>query len=116
MVATGRRADEQELWLTWEGVGGAAIGMALWAAVAGPIARAMSASWHWPERMVARALALPVWDAGQRLPAIVAPGQFEAMVAGDRIVRANRAALDGCRKASAKVGEVVRCATKVQGG
>ena len=113
MAATVRRADDQKRWLIWTGVGGAAIGMALWATLAGPIARAVPASWHWPARMAARTLALPMWEAGQRMMATAAPGEFEAMVAGDRIVMANRETIEGCRKVAAKTRDIVRCTVRV---
>lgn len=64
MVASARRGDEQNRWLAGAGVGGVIVGMALWAALAGPIARAMPDGWQWPERMAARTLDLPMWQAG----------------------------------------------------
>lgn len=42
-------------------------------------------------------------------------GVGRALVAGDRVVRANRAALDGCRRAAAKTVETVRCTVRVEG-
>lgn len=61
----------------------------LWTAFAGPIARAMPESWLWPEHMASRAVARPVWDAGQRLMTVADPDAWRAIVFGDQVVRAN---------------------------
>nr|WP_306286411.1 DUF6118 family protein [Sphingomonas sp. Ant20] len=41
------------------------------------------------------------------------PVQFGAIVAGDRIVTANRETIGGCRKAAARTRDTVRCTIKV---
>ncbi len=113
MVVSARRGDEQNLWLAGSGVAGVALGLALWAALAGPIARAVPESWLWPERMAARTLDRPMWDAGQRMMNIAAPENWRAIVAGDKIVAANRDTIKGCQKAAKKAGDAVRCTIKV---
>src|SRR3546814_2067911 len=45
-LASARRGDVQNRWLIGTGLGGAALGMLLYAALAGPVARMMPASWH----------------------------------------------------------------------
>lgn len=113
VVASARRSDEQNLWLAGAGIGGMLVGMALWVALAGPIARGVPENWHWSERMAARAMDLPMWQAGQRLMDIASPENWRAIVTGDAIVRANRDAIKGCRKAAAKVHGTVRCTIRV---
>lgn len=116
MVASARRWDEQNLWLAGAAIGGLVVGMALWAALAGPIARAMPERWNWPEQRAARVLDMPMWDAGQQLMNVAGPENWRAIVAGDQIIQANRETLDGCRKAAAKTRKLVRCTVEVDAG
>ena len=103
--------QRRRLWQA--GFAGLAAGMVLWAIFAGPIARAMPASWLLPERMAARALRMPMWESGQRMMQSANPTQFRAIVAGDRIVTVNREALEACRKRANKVHEAARCTVNV---
>lgn len=113
VVASARRGDERNRWLAGAGVGGVIVGMVLWAALAGPMARAIPESWQWPERMAARTLDWPMWDAGQRLITIANLEAWRAIVAGDQIVRANQNAIEQCSKAAAKAKKPVRCTLRV---
>lgn len=107
------RADQKNRQL-WFGLGGTAIGILAWAIVPGLVAREIApASWQWPERIAARTLDLPRWEAGQRMMQSVDPTAFRAIVAADRIVRANRETIEGCRRAARKAREEVRCAVTV---
>jgi len=108
-VASARKGDEQNRWLAWSAISGAVFGMALWAAGAGLVARAMPAGWHWPERMAAQTLRLPMWDAGRQLATTSSPETWNTMVAGTIIVQDNRKVLNRCWKAAAKIGEPVKC-------
>ena len=67
------------------------------------------ASWQWPERMAARTLDLPRWEAGQRMMQSAAPDAFANIAAGDRIVTANREALEACRKQANRTLKAARC-------
>lgn len=68
MVVSARRGDQQNWWLLWSWLGGLVLGLLLYAAMAGPIARAAPISWQWPERVAMRVLDEPsLWDAGERL-------------------------------------------------
>lgn len=107
-------AVEQRRRLWWVGSGGLVAGMALWAGLAGPIARAMPADWQWPERMAARTLALPMWEGGQRLLRTAAPEAFASIAAGDRFVTANRKVLEACQKRANRTGKSARCTVKVE--
>ncbi len=89
--------------------------MLLWAVLAGPIVRSMPASWLWPEWMAARALRMPMWEGGQRLMRAGSPEAFGGVLAGNRLVFANRDALDACRKQAGKAKKAVRCAIQVKG-
>ena len=91
-----------------------AAGMLLWAVLAGPIVRAMPASWLWPERMAARTLRMPMWEGGQRLMRAASPDAFAGVLGGNRLTVANRDALDACRKQAGKAQKAVRCAIQVQ--
>ena len=107
------RADQKNRQL-WFGLGGAAIGILAWAIVPGLVAREVApASWEWPERMAARTLDLPRWKAGQRMMQSAEPAAFRAIVAADRIVTANREAIEGCSKVAARTRETVRCTIRV---
>ncbi|MFL0588380.1 DUF6118 family protein [Sphingomonas olei] len=114
VVASARRGDEQNRWLMWTAIGGAVLGMVLWAVFAGIVARAVPASWQWPEKMAARTLAMPMWEGGQRMMRTAGPDAFANIAAGDRIVAANRETLEACRKRADRERETVRCTVKVE--
>ena len=113
-VVSARRGDEQNRWLMWSAIGGVVLGMILWAVLAGIVARAVPASWQWPEKMAARSLDLPMWEGGQRLMRASGPEAFANIAAGDRIVTANRQALEACRRRADKAREAVRCTIKIE--
>ncbi|APX67948.1 hypothetical protein AV944_18145 (plasmid) [Sphingomonas sp. LK11] len=115
VAVSARRGDEQNRWLMWTAIGGIVAGMVLWAAFAGVVARAVPASWQWPEKMAARTLAMPKWEGAQRMMQAASPSAFAALVAGDRIVSANREALEACRKRADREREAVRCTINVGG-
>lgn len=115
MVVSARRGDEQNRWLLWTGLGGLALGLLLYAALAGPIARLMPASWQWPERVAARVLAEPTqWEAGQHLMQRAAPASWAMIVAADPLADGNREALQACREAATKAKKAVRCTVEVK--
>ncbi|MGY2737314.1 DUF6118 family protein [Sphingomonas sp. UYP23] len=108
------RADQKNRQL-WFGLGGAAIGIFAWAILPGLVAREVApTSWQWPERMAARTVNLPMWQAGGQLLATADPATYRAIVGADRIVTANREAIEGCSKAAARKRETVRCTIKVE--
>ena len=89
-------------------------GAVLWAVLAGPIVRAMPASWFWPEWMAARTLRMPMWEGGQRL---MKAGNAEALagvLTANRLMAANQEALDACGKQATKAKKAVRCAIQVE--
>lgn len=107
------RADQKKRQL-WFGLGGAAIGIMAWTIVPGLVARNIApASWQWPERMAARTLDLPLWEAGQRMMQSASPTAFRAIVGADRILTANRETIEGCSKAAVRKRETVRCTIRV---
>lgn len=106
------RADQKNRQL-WFGLGGVVAGLVLWAILAGPIARAVPESWQWPEKMAARSLRMPMWEGGQRMMRVASPDAFAAIVAGDRIIAANREALAACRNRANKAHDGMRCAVKL---
>lgn len=106
-------AAEQRRRLWQAGLAGLAAGMALWAILAGPIARALPASWLVPERMAARSLRLPMWDGGQRLMRAGDAQAYAGVLAGNRLATGNSETLEACRKQAAKAGKAVRCTIEV---
>src|SRR3546814_679394 len=114
-LASARRGDVQNRWLIGTGLGGAALGMLLYAALAGPVARMMPASWHWPERRAMHALGEPtMWDAGQRLMQTAAPESWALIVAASPLVDGNREAVQKCREQADKAKKPVRCTIEVR--
>ena len=114
VTASARRGYEQNRWLMWTAIGGVVLGMVLWAAFAGVVARAVPASWQWPEKMAARALDLSMWEGGQRMMQAASPTAFRAIIAADRMVLANRETIEGCSKAAARARETVRCMIRIR--
>ncbi|WP_267382416.1 MULTISPECIES: DUF6118 family protein [unclassified Sphingomonas] len=113
-------ADEQRRRLRYvaQNVGLIALvmGALLWAILAGPIARAMPASWLLPERMAARSLRMPMWQGGQRLMKAGDAQAFAGVLANNRLAVSNREALKACRKQAAKARKAVRCTIQVGTG
>lgn len=109
-------AGEQRRRLWRIGLAGIAAGMALWAILAGPIARELPTSWLLPERMAARSLAMPMWEGGQRLMRAGDAQAFAGVLAGNRLATVNRDALEACRRQAAKARKAVRCAIEVATG
>ncbi|BCA64361.1 hypothetical protein HMP09_p0009 (plasmid) [Sphingomonas sp. HMP9] len=107
------RADQKNRQL-WFGLGGMAIGILAWTILPGLVAREIApASWQWPERMAARTLSLPMWEAGRRMLIADSPKNWNAMVDGWNIVQGNEKTIDGCRKAATKAGDPVRCTIRI---
>ena len=107
------RADQRNRQL-WFGLGGVAIGILAWAILAGAVARAVPESWHWPEKMAARSLRMPMWEGGQRMMHAASPDAFATILAGDRIITANREVLEACRKRANKTRDEIRCAIQLR--
>lgn len=109
-------AGEQRRRLWQVGLVALVVGMALWAILAGPIARSMPASWLLPERMAARSLHMPMWEGGQRLMRVSDPQAFAGVLAGNGIVTANREALEACRRQASRARKPVRCVIGLRAG
>ncbi len=107
------KADQRNRQL-WFGLGGVAIGILAWAILPGLVAREVApTSWQWPERMAARTVDLPMWEGGQRMMRASSPDAFANVAAGDRIITANREAIERCAKAATKARETVRCTIRI---
>jgi len=109
-----RRANEQRRTLWKVGAGACLGGALLCTLVPGVVARELPRKWQVPEWVAARTLGMPKWEAGQRLMQAAAPDAFANIAAGDRIVTANRAILEVCRKRANKERKAVRCTIKVE--
>lgn len=114
-LASARQGDEQNRWLYLSGGGGVLLGLVLYAAFAGWIARATPDSWRWPERMATRTLgAATQWDAGRRLMQSGAPESWGLILASDPLAEGNRESIQRCREAAEKAKKPVRCTIEVQ--
>nr|WP_277926036.1 DUF6118 family protein [Sphingomonas sp. JXJ CY 53] len=114
VTASARRAEDQKRWVMLAAIGGIVVGMALWAVFAGIVARAVPASWQWPEKMAARTLAMPMWEGGQRMMQAGDAQAFANVTAANRLVIANRSALAGCAKRADRTGNLVQCSIAVE--
>jgi len=114
LAASVRSANEQKRWLWLVGGGGLLLGLLFYALLAGPIARAMPASWQWPERMAARVLGTgTVWETGRHLMISASPQNWSEIAAAFTLVDDNRKAIEKCRDAAAKGEKTVRCTIEV---
>lgn len=114
MARSWRARDVQDRWLYGVGFGGMIAGLLIYAVLGGPIIRATPDSWGWPEAAATRVLdAASPWDAGQRLMRSAAPASWDGIVAGNKIVTANRDTLEACQKL-AKAKKPVRCTIEVK--
>lgn len=104
---------EQRRRLRYASLIGLVLGMALWAAGAGVVARAMPETWLWPEKMAARTLRLDAWTASRRLAAVSQPDTWNKMVVGVIVVQENREAIERCRRAAAKARKAVPCTVSI---
>ena len=98
----------------WFGLGGVTIGILAWAILPGLVAREVApAGWQWPERMAARTLHLPMWDAGRRLLIADSPKNWNVMVDGWNIIKKNSEEIKKCRKVAIKSRDTARCTIKI---
>jgi hypothetical protein len=103
-----RSARSQQRWLFAALACGVLVGAGAWVAISGPVARILPGTWQVPEQMAAATLNLDRWQAGSRLMTGADPSAWREIVEATRLVRANRDALEGCRR-SAKAGRSHRC-------
>lgn len=123
-LATGRlaaivgrvRTEDEQKRQTWRFAGiGLVAGMLLWSILPGAIARTMPESWHWPERMARKAVGEPsIVEAGIRLIRSQNPEAWEELAAAQRIVSANREALDRCYERAREAEEPVSCSIQIK--
>jgi hypothetical protein len=92
---------------------GAVAGMVVWVCFSGPIARALPAGWHVPERMAAATLRLDRWEAGGRLMESASPAGRAQILIGSMLDQGNQAALLDCRAAARRLGKAQRCVVNV---
>lgn len=113
-LAQAQTAEEQKRRL-WQAIGGGVLaGILLWSFLPGTIARAVPASWHWPERMAARMTGeSSLWDAGARLMQSDRPQVWSALVEAADLLRDNRDAIDACRKSASRSSQPVRCTVRI---
>lgn len=121
-LATGRlaaivgrvRTEAEQKRQTWRFAGvGLAAGILLWSILPGTIARAMPESWQWPERMARKAVGEPtIVKAGIRLIRSQNPDAWEELTTAQRILSANREALEKCKERAVKE-RAVSCSIKI---
>lgn len=122
-LATGRlaaivgrvRTEDEQKHQTWRFASvGLLAGMLLWSILPGTIARAMPESWQWPEWMARRAVGEPtIVEAGIHLIRSQNPEAWEELATTQRIVSANREALDRCIERATKAKKPVSCSFEI---
>ena len=90
---------------------GAVAGIIVWVCLSGPVARALPADWHVPERMAAATLRLDRWGAGMQLMAS-SSGWNTTEEARDA-VRTNEKAVAQCYERASAKGRVQACSLLV---
>ena len=108
-----RTADRQNWRLVQVGGGAFALGAVLWAALSGPIARTLPASWALPEKMAAATVALDRWHAGERIMQSGNPASWRDVVEAAELAKANGPALAACKAVAAKTGRPQHCSVKI---
>lgn len=109
------RAEGEQKRQTWR-FGGLSVlaGMLLWSVLPGTVARAMPESWHWPEWMARKAVGeTTIVEAGIRLIRSQNPEAWEELAAAQRIVSANRDALNQCKEKARKRERSVSCSIEI---
>ncbi len=101
-LQTVHSAKAQRNWLIATGTGGLVAGMVLWATLAGLWARNPPDHRGSPEQKAAAILGMDQVAAGEHLLQTAAPQLWQDIVFGDRIVIANRQALEVCRNKTRK--------------
>lgn len=101
-LRTSRTAKTQRNWLIATGVGGLVAGMVLWGPLSGMWARNPPEHRGSPEQRAAAILGMDQVAAGEHLLQTAAPQLWQDIVLGDRIVIANRQALEVCRNKTRK--------------
>ena len=104
VTASARRGDEQNRWLLWSAICGVVLGVVLWAVFAGVVARAVPASWQWPEKMAARTLDMPMWEGGQRMMQLAAPESWNMIVTADPLGKEGDSDMSRNRDKGAQTG------------
>lgn len=114
IAGSGLTRTDQNMRQLWFGLGGAVIGIFIWAVVPGIVAREVApASWQWPERMAARTLRLDAWETSRRLAVVSQPEQWNAIIRGGLLVEKNRAAIEQCEKSAAKTRKAATCTIRI---
>ncbi|WP_375246334.1 DUF6118 family protein [Qipengyuania pacifica] len=123
-LATGRlaaivgrvRTEDEQKRQTWRLASmGLAAGILLWSILPGTIARAMPESWQWPEWMARKAVGEPtIVEAGIRLIRSQNPEAWENLAAAQRILNANREALDRCKERTKNLDRSVNCTIVIE--
>lgn len=107
------KADQKRQ--TWRFAGvGLVSGILLWSFLPGTIARVMPESWHWPERMARKAVGEPtIVEAGIRLIQSQNPDAWEELARAQRLLSANREALERCAETARKEERSVSCSIQM---
>jgi hypothetical protein len=108
LLAGRRSVRSQQRWLVTALACGVLAGAGAWVWISWPVARLLPGTWHVPDKMAAATLDLDRWQGGISLMAGADPSAWRDISEATRLVRANRDALEVCRK-SAKPGRSHRC-------
>ncbi len=113
IVSHARTADEQRRHLVWVAGGGLLAGILLWSFLPGMIARSAPTSWHWPERMAAQTIGLPMGEAGARMLESANPEQWHDIISAYRLWQDNDKTITQCRKRAVRNGKEASCTIRI---
>lgn len=113
MVVSAHSAETQQLWIAGAAALALVAGFALGTIAPTWIARAVPASWHWPEQQAAGILGCTPWDAGVRLMQVANPQQARALGEAARLSKDNADVLAGCRQRAEQFSGPVKCSIEI---
>lgn len=114
VTAHARTAAQQRVCLFQAAGGCVLVGILLWSALLGPIARSLPTTWQVPERMARRILGEPsIMDAGIRLIRSENPKAWEAILQAARFSEINLQLIGRCRSLAQKSGRPANCSVQV---
>ncbi|MBL9064804.1 MAG: hypothetical protein JNN10_00760 [Sphingopyxis sp.] len=114
-LGSARAAKRQNKWLGTAAGAAAFLGFIGGCTVPPLIDQAVPDGWYWPEKRAAASLRRDGWEAGRRLLQVSDPTRWQETADAENLLRANREALQACRKKAAGKAPGVSCNIRVHG-